>query len=116
MKYFISQIDTFSNVNLKGVALQKFLKVFAHKLLLTDEDRAAFLNWINDKVEQLDEEYPRSKQLRVSKTLCNGDLSLLVLFHPDSDPDKIIARFYIHKVKGECKHLNISSNEKGGNK
>ena len=116
MKYFISQIDTYSNVNLKGVALQKFLKVFAHKLLLTDEDRAAFLNWINDKVEQLDEEYPRSKQLRVSKTLCNGDLSLLVLFHPDSDPDKIIARFYIHKVKGECKHLNISSNEKGGNK
>lgn len=116
MKFFISKMDTYAVVNNKGIALQKWLNAFGHKLLPDELSKDAFLEEVRQKMAELDVQFSRSKALVLSKTSIDGGLSLHITVYPKEAPEKTVVRFYIHKVTGEYRFNEKVSIEaqKGG--
>ena len=101
MRFFISKMDDYSVVNNKGLALQKWLKDFGHKLLPDELSKDAFIEQVRQKIADLDKQFPRSGLLTLSRTSIDNGLSLYVSIYPIKNPEKTVVRFYIHKVVGE---------------
>ena len=116
MKFFISKMDDYSVVNNKGLALQKWLKDFGHKLLPDELSKDAFIEEVHQKIADLDKQFPRSGLLTLSRTSIDNGLSLYVSIYPIKNPEKTVVRFYIHKVIGDYRFnekVSIDS-QKGG--
>ena len=116
MKFFISKMDHYSVVNNKGLALQKWLKDFGHRLLPNELSKDAFIEDVRQKIAELDKLFPRSRSLTLSRTSIDNGLSLYVSVYPKENPDKTVVRFYIHKVIGDYRFNEKVSIEaqKGG--
>ena len=100
MKFFISKMEEYCVVNNKGLALQKWLKPFAHRVLPDELSKDAFLEEIRQKMTELDGQYSRSRALVLSKTSVDGGRSLYISVYPKETTEKTIVRFCIHKIVG----------------
>lgn len=116
MRFFISKMDDYSVVNNKGLALQKWLRDFGHRLLPNELSKDAFIEELRQKIADLDKQFPRSRSLTLSRTSIDNGLSLHVSVYPKENPDKTVVRFYIHKVTGDyCFNEKVSiESQEGG--
>lgn len=82
MKFFIDNPKTYLSVNNKGRVMNKWISTFAHVLIPDELSRDAFIESVRAKASMLDEEFPRTKPLRVDVSR-NNDIRIEVY------PDKI---------------------------
>lgn len=71
MSYFIEKPNTWRAANRKCAEIQKHIGKLRNCLIEDDLSRDALVNWIRQKVEELNAAYPRTKRLSV--TFSNGD-------------------------------------------
>ena len=112
MKYYIDKVNTWSPANRKCLEVQSFVKEFRQTLIPNDDVVEAMMKEIRDKVEELNDRYPRTKRLAVKKegnfvACVNEDRKL---------GDQYVFTFHIEKVRQTYKTLEImvDENEKGG--
>ena len=67
MKYFIDKVNTWSPANRKCKEVQAFVTEFRQTLIPDDAAVEALMEEIRQKVEELNEAYPRTKRLKVRK-------------------------------------------------
>lgn len=97
MKYFIDKVNTWGPANRKCAELHQEMKQYANCLVADDIARDALVEQVKHMVELLNNEYPRTKRLKV-EVLHNH-----VSCHPDprlSDSDAVFS-FTLVPVKRE---------------
>lgn len=112
MKYFIDKVNTWSAANRKRKELQEFVTEFRQTLIPDDAAVEALVEEIRQKVEELNEAYPRTKRLKVRKD--NDFVSC------DNEEKKVddqhVFTFHIVKVRQTYKTLEhmVDGNGEGG--
>ena len=106
MKFFIDNPKTYLSVNNKGRVMNKWISTFAHVLIPDELSRDAFIESVRAKASMLDEEFPRTKPLRVDVSR-NNDIHIEV--YPDKNPYNTVFIVHIYPVRGEfrfCESTN----------
>ena len=93
MKFFIDEPKTYLSVNNKGRAMNQWISTFTHVLIPDELSRDAFIESIRAKASMLDEEFPRTKPLRVDVSR-NVSIRPRACFSPS-----------YNKVKSQTKHV-----------
>ena len=112
MKYYIDKVNTWSAANRKCKEVQSFVVEFRQTLIHGDEAVEAIVKEIREKVEELNERYPRTKRLKVRKegnyVSCDNEDRKV--------DDQHVFTFHIEKVRQEYKTLEMMMDEtaKGG--
>lgn len=112
MKYFIDKVNTWSAANRKCKELQAFVTEFRQTLIPDDAAVEALVEEIRQKVEELNEAYPRTKRLKVRK---EGNLVACDNEEKKVD-DQPVFTFHIEKVRHTYKTLEqmVVGNGEGG--
>ncbi len=101
MKYFIDKVNTWSPANRKCKEVQAFVTEFRQTLIPDDAAVEALMEEIRQKVEELNEAYPRTKRLKVRKegnfVACDNEDKKL--------DDQYVFTFHIEKVRQTYKTL-----------
>ena len=108
MKYYIDKVNTWSPANRKCLEVQSFVKEFRQTLIPNDDVVEAMMKEIREKVEELNDRYPRTKRLAVKK---EGNFVACVNEDRKLD-DQYVFTFHIEKVRQTYKTLEIMVNEK----
>ena len=90
----------------KGRAMNQWISTFTHVLIPDELSRDAFIESIRAKASMLDEEFPRTKPLRVDVSR-NNDIHIEV--YPDKNPYNTVFIVHIYPVRGEfrfCESTN----------
>ena len=106
MKFFIDEPKTYLSVNNKGRAMNQWISTFTHVLIPDELSRDAFIEAVRAKASMLDEEFPRTKPLRVDVSR-NNDIHIEV--YPDKNPYNTVFIVHIYPVRGEfrfCESTN----------
>ena len=112
MKYFIDKVNTWSPANRKCKEVQAFVTEFRQTLIPDDAAVEALMEEIRQKVEELNEAYPRTKRLKVRKegnfVACDNEDKKL--------DDQYVFTFHIEKVRQTYKTLEqmVDGNAEGG--
>ena len=112
MKYFIDKVNTWSPANRKCKEVQSYVTEFRQTLIPDDAAVEALVEEIRQKVEELNEAYPRTKRLKLRKdnsfVSCNNE-------EPKVD-DQYVFTFHIEKVRQTYKPLEhmVDGNGEGG--
>lgn len=101
MKYFIDKVNTWSAANRKCKEVQAFVTEFRQTLIPDDAAVEALVEEIRQKVEELNEAYPRTKRLKVRK---EGNFVCCDNEEPKVD-DQHVFTFHIEKVRHTYKTL-----------
>ena len=115
MKFFIDEPKTYLSVNNKGRAMNQWISTFTHVLIPDELSRDAFIEAVRAKASMLDEEFPRTKPLRVDVSR-NNDIHIEV--YPDKNPYNTVFIVHIYPVRGEfrfCESTNPKILEGGFN-
>lgn len=110
MKFFIDEPKTYLSVNNKGRAMNQWISTFTHVLIPDELSRDAFIEAVRAKASMLDEEFPRTKPLRVDVSR-NNDIHIEV--YPDKNPYNTVFIVHIYPVRGEFRFCE-STNPKIG--
>ena len=70
MNYYIERPNTWKAANRKCAEIQEFVNQFKNCLIYDEKSRDALIKEIRDKVEELNNAYPRTKRLVVD---CGSD-------------------------------------------
>lgn len=108
MMYYIDKVNTWSPANRKCLEVQSFVVEFRQTLIPGDEAVELIMKEIREKVEELNEAYPRTKRLTVKK---NSNLVTCVNEDRKLD-DQYVFTFHIEKVRKEYKTLEMMMDEK----
>lgn len=65
MNYYIEKPNTWRAANRKCAEIQEFVNQFKNCLIYDEKSRDALIKEIRDKVEELNNAYPRTKRLKV---------------------------------------------------
>lgn len=106
MKFFIDEPKTYQSVNNKGRAMNKWISTFTHVLIPDELSRDAFIESIRAKASMLDEEFPRTKPLRVYVSR-NNDIHIEV--YSDKNPYNTVFIVHIYPVRGEFRFCEASN-------
>ncbi len=112
MKYFIDKVNTWSAANRKCKELQAFVTEFRQTLIPDDAAVEALMEEIRQKVEELNEAYPRTKRLKVRKegnfVACDNEEKKV--------DDQHVFTFHFEKVRHTYKTLEqmVVGNGEGG--
>lgn len=110
MMYYIDKVNTWSPANRKWMEVQAFVTEYSHTLIPDDDAARALVEEIRQKVEELNEAYPRTKRLKVRQegnfVYCDNEEKRV--------DDQYVFTFHIEKVRQTYKTLEIMSDEKGG--
>lgn len=112
MMYYIDKVNTWSPANRKWMEVQAFVTEYSHTLIPDDDAARALVEEIRQKVEELNDRYPRTKRLAVKK---EGNFVACVNEDRKLD-DQYVFTFHIEKVRQTYKTLEImvDKKEKGG--
>lgn len=110
MKYYIDKVNTWSPANRKCLEVQSYVKEFRQTLIPDEVAAEELVKEIRQKVEELNEVYPRTKRLKVNK---EGNFIACVNEDRKLD-DQYVFTFHIEKVRQVYKTLEIMADEKGG--
>ncbi len=112
MKYFIDKVNTWSPANRKCKEVQAFVTEFRQTLIPDDAAVEALMEEIRQKVEELNEAYPRTRRLKVRK---EGNFVACDNEEPKVD-DQHVFTFHIEKVRQTYKTLEqmVDGNVEGG--
>lgn len=109
MKYYIDKVNTWSPANRKCLEVQSFAKEFRQTLITNEDAAEALVEELRQKVEELNETYPRTKRLKVRKegnfVYCDNEEKRV--------DDQYVFTFDIEKVRQTYKTLEIMADEKG---
>lgn len=109
MKYYIDKVNTWSPANRKCLEVQSFAKEFRQTLIPNEDAAEALVEELRQKVEELNETYPRTKRLKVRKegnfVCCDNEEKRV--------DDQYVFTFHIEKVRQTYKTLEIMADEKG---
>lgn len=109
MKYYIDKVNTWSPANRKCLEVQSFAKEFRQTLIPNEDAAEALVEELRQKVEELNETYPRTKRLKVRKegnfVCCDNEEKRF--------DDQYVFTFHIEKVRQTYKTLEIMADEKG---
>lgn len=108
--YYIDKVNTWSPANRKCLEVQSFAKEYRQTLIPSGAAAEAIVEEIRQKVEELNETYPRTKRLAVRKkgnfVECSAD-DLRV-------DDQYVFTFHIEKVRQTYKTIEMMADGKGG--
>jgi hypothetical protein len=112
MKYYIDKVNTWSPANRKCLEVQSFVKEFRQTLVHDDAAVESLMKELREKVEVLNERYPRTKRLMVKK---NSNWIGIVTEERKFE-DGYVASFTIERVRQVYKTLEamMDEREKGG--
>lgn len=108
MKYYIDKVNVWSPANRKWMEVQGFVREFRQTLIPDDASADALVELIRQKVEELNEAYPRTKRLKVTR---KGDFVSCTNSEGRVD-DGYVFTFHIEKVRGVYKTLEMMMDEK----
>lgn len=95
MNYYIEKPNTWRAANRKCAEIQEFVNQFKSCLIYDEKSRDALIKEIRDKVEELNNAYPRTKRLKVE--FSHGDY---ISCYPDERRvDEYVFAINIHPVK-----------------
>lgn len=95
MNYYIERPNTWRAANRKCAEIQEFVNQFKNCLIYDEKSRDALIKEIRDKVEELNNAYPRTKRLKVE--FSHGDY---ISCYPDErGVDEYVFTINIHPVK-----------------
>ena len=110
MKYYIDKVNTWSPANRKCLEVQSFVKEFRQTLIPDEAAAEALVEERRQKVEELNETYPRTKRLKVRKegnfVACDNEEQRV--------DDQHVFTFHIERVRQTYKTLEMMADEKGG--
>jgi hypothetical protein len=110
MMYYIDKVNTWSPANRKCLEVQSFAKEYRQTLIPNEAAAEELVKEIRQKVEELNETYPRTKRLKVSKegnfVACYNDERKV--------DDQYVFTFHIEKVRQTYKTLEMMADGKGG--
>ena len=106
MKFFIDEPKTYLSVNNKGRAMNQWISTFTHVLIPDELSRDAFIESVRAKASMLDEEFPRTKPLRVDVSR-NNDIHIEV--YPDKNPYNTVFIVHIYPIRGEFRSVNLQT-------
>lgn len=113
MKYYIDKVSTWSPANRKCQEVQSFVVEFRQTLIPDDDAVEAMMKEIREKVEELNDRYPRTKRLMVRK---DGEFVFCISEERKLD-EQYVFTFYIRKVNQIYKTLEMMvDGKKGGAK
>ena len=95
MKYYIDKVSTWSPANRKCQEVQSFVVEYRQTLIPDDDAVEAMMKEIREKVEELNDRYPRTKRLMVRK---DGEFVFCISEERKLD-EQYVFTFYIRKVK-----------------
>ena len=112
MKYYIDKVSTWSPANRKCLEVQSFVVEFRQTLIPDDDAVEYIMKEIREKVEELNDRYPRTKRLTVEK---KGNFVACLNEERKLD-DQYVFTFHIEKVRQIYKTLEmmVDEKEKGG--
>ena len=112
MKYYIDKVNVWSPANRKCLEVQSFVKEFRQTLVPDEAAVEALVKVVREKVEELNEVYPRTKRLTVK---INSNWIGIVTEERKFE-DGYVATFTIEKVRQVYKTLEVmvDEKEKGG--
>ena len=108
MMYYIDKVNTWSPANRKCLEVQSYVKEFRQTLIHGDEGVEAIVKEIREKVEELNERYPRTKRLKLKR---EGNFVSCVIEEQKFE-DQHVFTFHIEKVRREYKTLEMMMDEK----
>lgn len=108
--YYIDKVNTWRAANRKCLEVQSFVTEFRHTLIPDDTAAEALVKEIREKVEELNERYPRTKSLMVKK-YSNW---IGIVTEERKFEDGYVASFTIEKVRQTYKPLELMVDGKGG--
>ena len=95
MNYYIERPNTWRAANRKCAEIQEFVNQFKNCLIYDEKSRDALIKEIRDKVEELNNAYPRTKRLKVG--FSHGDY---ISCYPDErGVDEYVFAFHFYPVK-----------------
>ncbi len=108
--YYIDKVNTWSPANRKCLEVQSFVKEYRQTLIPSEAAAEAIVEEIRQKVEELNEAYPRTKRLAVRKegnfvACCNDERKV---------DDQYVFTFHIEKVRQTYKTLEMMAYGEGG--
>ncbi len=110
MKYFIDKVNTWSPANRKCKELQSFVTEFRQTLIPDDAAVEELMKEIQQKVDELNKTYPRTKRLEVRK-----DGNFVACYNDERKvDDQYVFTFHIEKVRQTYKTLEMMVDSKGG--
>ena len=92
MKYYIDKVNTWSPANRKCQEVQSFVVEFRQTLIPDDDTVEAMMKEIREKVEELNDRYPRTKRLMVRK---DGDFVFCISEERKLD-EQYVFTFYMN--------------------
>ena len=108
--YYIDKVSTWSPSNRKCKDVQSFVTEFRQMIIADDAAVEAFVKEIRQKVEELNDRYPRTKRLTVKK---EGNFVACVNEERKLD-DQYVFTFHIEKVRQTYKTLEMMADGKKG--
>ena len=107
--YYIDKVNTWSPANRKCLEVQSFAKEYRRTLIPSEAAAEELVKEIRQKVEELNETYPRTKRIAVRK---EGNF---VECHTDDlgGHDQHVFTFHIEKVRQTYKTLEMMADGKG---
>lgn len=106
--YYIDKVNTWGPANRKCLEVQSFAKEYRQTLIPSEAAAEAIVEEIRQKVEELNETYPRTKRLAVRK---KGNF---VECSTDGNDDQYVFTFHIEKVRKTYKTLEMMADGEGG--
>jgi len=108
--YYIDKINTWSPANRKCLELQSFVREYRQTIIQDDAAVEELMKEIQQKVDELNKTYPRTKRLEVRK-----DGNFVACDNEDKKlDDQYVFTFHIEKVRQTYKTLEIMVDSKGG--
>ena len=108
--YYIDKVNTWSPANRKCLEVQSFAKEYRQTLIPDEVGAEELVKEIRQKVEELNETYPRTKRLAVRK---EGNSVECSVDDPGRDYQYVFT-FHIEKVRQTYKTLEMMSDGEGG--
>ena len=109
MKYYIDKVNTWSPANRKCLEVQSFVVEFRRTLITDDDAAEALVKVIRQKVEELNEIYPRTKRLMVGQS---NNFVYCINEDRRVDVDQYVFTFHIEKVRRTYKTLEMMVDKK----
>lgn len=110
--YYIDKINTWSPANRKWMELQSFVREYRQTIIQDDAAVEELMKEIQQKVDELNKTYPRTKRLKVGK-----DGNFVACYNDERKvDDQYVFTFHIEKVRQTYKTLEMMVDSKGGEK
>lgn len=108
--YYIDKVNTWSPANRKCLEVQSFAQEYRQTLIPDADAAEELVKEIRQKVAELNETYPRTKRLEVSK-----EGNFVACYNDDRKvDDQYVFTFHIEKVRQTYKTLEMMADGKGG--